>query len=107
MDSHRPHLDDPYKAHLRPSIGEFEAMHMRPSLDRALKLLGSSVAAPRARSVSGAVKDLPASAEPLKEREREIAALLADGLSNREIATTLVISESTAEVHVKHVLSKL
>jgi FixJ family two-component response regulator len=29
------------------------------------------------------------------------------GIGNREIATTLVISENTAEVHVKHILSKL
>jgi non-specific serine/threonine protein kinase len=33
--------------------------------------------------------------------------LLAQGHSNRQIAATLVISESTAEVHVKHILSKL
>ncbi|HEY1296434.1 MAG TPA: LuxR C-terminal-related transcriptional regulator, partial [Chloroflexota bacterium] len=47
------------------------------------------------------------SLEPLTEREREVATLLAKGMSNREIAATLVISESTAEVHVKHILSKL
>ncbi|HEY1298733.1 MAG TPA: LuxR C-terminal-related transcriptional regulator, partial [Chloroflexota bacterium] len=37
----------------------------------------------------------------------EIVSLLAAGLSNREIADRLVISESTTEVHVKHILSKL
>jgi non-specific serine/threonine protein kinase len=40
------------------------------------------------------------------EREREVVALISHGMSNREIATVLVISESTAEVQVKHVLSK-
>ncbi len=43
----------------------------------------------------------------LTRREREIAALLADGLSNKEIATKLVISRRTAEGHVEHILSKL
>ena len=36
-----------------------------------------------------------------------MASLLADGLSNRDIAAALVITETTAEVHVKHILSKL
>ena len=43
----------------------------------------------------------------LTAREREVARLVATGSSNREIAETLVISEGTVEVHVKHVLSKL
>jgi non-specific serine/threonine protein kinase len=33
--------------------------------------------------------------------------LIATGLTNREIAARLVISEGTAEVHVKHILRKL
>jgi predicted ATPase/DNA-binding CsgD family transcriptional regulator len=40
-------------------------------------------------------------------RESEIAELVAKGLSNREIAATLVISMRTAEAHVEHILSKL
>jgi predicted ATPase/DNA-binding CsgD family transcriptional regulator len=43
----------------------------------------------------------------LTPREREIAGLLAEGLSNREIAARLVISQRTAETHVDHILSKL
>ena len=43
----------------------------------------------------------------LAPREREIAALVAQGLSNREIATRLTISERTAEAHVQHILNKL
>jgi DNA-binding CsgD family transcriptional regulator len=50
---------------------------------------------------------LDAAADPLSPRERQIAALVADGLSNREIATTLVISERTAQNHVQHILGKL
>jgi non-specific serine/threonine protein kinase len=43
----------------------------------------------------------------LTARERDVASLVAAGESNREIAAALVISEGTAEVHVKHILGKL
>jgi DNA-binding CsgD family transcriptional regulator len=43
----------------------------------------------------------------LTRREREIAGLLAEGLTNREIAARLVISQRTAETHVDHILRKL
>lgn len=46
-------------------------------------------------------------ADPLTAREREVAALIADGLSNREIAARLHISQRTAETHVQHILNKL
>jgi non-specific serine/threonine protein kinase len=44
---------------------------------------------------------------PLSPRESEIAALVAQGRSNREIAATLYISERTAANHVQHILDKL
>ena len=40
-------------------------------------------------------------------REREVARLIARGMSNRSIASALVISERTAANHVEHILSKL
>jgi DNA-binding NarL/FixJ family response regulator len=43
----------------------------------------------------------------LSAREWEVAALLGRGYSNRQLAAELVISEGTAEVHVKHILRKL
>jgi LuxR family maltose regulon positive regulatory protein len=45
--------------------------------------------------------------EPMSEREMEILRLLADGLSNQEIARRLVISVGTAKSHVHHILGKL
>ncbi|HWD81109.1 MAG TPA: LuxR family transcriptional regulator [Kribbella sp.] len=50
---------------------------------------------------------LTAAVDPLSRREREVAELVADGLSNREIASRLVISERTAQNHVQHILGKL
>jgi DNA-binding CsgD family transcriptional regulator len=43
----------------------------------------------------------------LTSREAEVLALVACGLTNREIAEHLVISEKTASVHVSHILRKL
>ncbi|MGH2928501.1 MAG: helix-turn-helix transcriptional regulator, partial [Solirubrobacteraceae bacterium] len=45
--------------------------------------------------------------EPLTAREREIAVLVARGMSNRDIATRLVISKRTVDAHVNHIFAKL
>ena len=43
----------------------------------------------------------------LSPRELEVAELVAEGLTNRQIAARLVISERTAQNHVQHILTKL
>jgi DNA-binding NarL/FixJ family response regulator len=51
-----------------------------------------------------AARTLPPSLTP---REREVAALVAQGLTNRQIASRLVISEATVETHLARIFRKL
>lgn len=51
--------------------------------------------------------DLPPTAEPLTEREEEVVRLVAQGLSNQEIADRLTITERTVRAHVSNILAKL
>jgi DNA-binding NarL/FixJ family response regulator len=75
-----------------------------PALPRALGgLLASHVAS------QAAAKDPPAvrHAARLTRREREVVALIADGLSNKEIAVRLHLATDTVKTHVHGVLEKL
>jgi DNA-binding CsgD family transcriptional regulator len=71
--------------------------------------LGRLAAWARAHDLSvPAVARRSASAKAvLTPREREVAGLIAEGFSNREIAVRLVISERTAESHVERIMDKL
>ena len=82
--------------------------------DRALDLLGQASAQAAARQLrvyASKINALRASLvpapDPLTTREREVAALVAQGLSNRQIADRLFVSERTAQNHVQHILTKL
>jgi two-component system nitrate/nitrite response regulator NarL len=43
----------------------------------------------------------------LSDRQREVTLLVAEGLSNKEIARRLEISDGTVKVHLQHIYSKL
>jgi predicted ATPase/DNA-binding CsgD family transcriptional regulator len=64
-----------------------------PSLAAGPAAIGQATAGPWLSKLTG--------------REREIAALVASGLSNREVAAKLVISKRTVDAHVEHIFGKL
>ncbi len=73
-------------------------VHLHPSL--TTRLVGDYVR----RLKRGEAID---SYDTLTERERDVLMLLADGLTNQQIATRLVISASTVETHRIHIMEKL
>ena len=63
--------------------------------------------AARAERLARELEQAIGAANPLTRREREIARLISDGLTNRAIADRLVLSERTIEGHVRSTLAKL
>jgi predicted ATPase/DNA-binding CsgD family transcriptional regulator len=104
-------LPEPLAAH-----GEAAVTRARAALGEAsfAEHFARGQAMPAARAVALGLKepapaaaDHPAAPARLTPREREVAALIAGGMSNREIAARLVISVRTAETHVQHIMGKL
>ena len=82
---------------------------LAPSVTRAV--IGALTAAGPAQAGAGTGAARPAGPAPgaaaLTDREREVVALVAAGLSNDEIAATLVVSPLTAKTHVSRAMTKL
>jgi DNA-binding NarL/FixJ family response regulator len=72
---------------------------LAPSITRRLITHFSSRPTPRSEDLS--------LLKTLTEREREVFELIAQGLSNSEIADRLVLTEGTVKTHVKHIFEKL
>ncbi len=102
----------PYAALARFELAKVLTRRRRPGdveEAHALAALASAAAerlgmVPLRRNADALRGDSPGS---LTRREREVAAHLADGLTNKQIAALLHISERTAESHVQHILTKL
>ena len=62
---------------------------------------------PLRRRAADAIATLKRGRSPLTDRELEVAALVAEGLTNKEVATRLRLSVRTAENHVLNVMNKL
>ena len=69
--------------------------------------LGAKSEAGRARRLLGATEGRQTDELPVTKREREVLRLLAEGLTNRQIAERLVVSEHTVHRHVTNILRKL
>jgi DNA-binding CsgD family transcriptional regulator len=72
---------------------------------RRARNLGMPPFAGRAQQLADQLGQTPGA--PLTPRERQVAELVAQGLTNRQIATRLYLSERTAQNHVQHILAKL
>jgi len=82
------------------------------TLDQAVDVaLALAETTPTAASVAAGspayARALGPSVGALTRREREVAALIARGLTNRQIAEEIVVSEWTVDSHVRHILAKL
>jgi LuxR family transcriptional regulator, maltose regulon positive regulatory protein len=85
----------------RVDVAEREAGAALARLDE----LGAQLDAGRARRILAAARGVPLG--DLTPREREVLGLLAEGLTNRQIAERLVVSEHTVHRHVTNLLRKL
>jgi DNA-binding NarL/FixJ family response regulator len=85
----------------KEAFAQGKAMSAEEATEYALLVEGSS-----GRQSAGRVTD-ESTTDPLTAREREVAAMLARGLTNRRIAQDLYLSERTIEKHVSKTLRKL
>ncbi|MFJ2739506.1 ATP-binding protein [Streptomyces sp. NPDC087440] len=94
---------------VREQLGEAEYRLLfeqgaKLALDQAVELALTGASRPVTATTPA---EGTSSLDHLTRREREVAALISAGLTNREISERLVISKRTADAHVEHILAKL
>jgi DNA-binding CsgD family transcriptional regulator len=87
------------REHLRAALTLFEELGAAPSAERAAQELRASGETARRRDVS--------TATDLTAQERQVAALVQQGLSNKDAAARLFVSPRTVDFHLRNVFSKL
>ena len=85
------------------ACAEGRAMTLEHAVEHALTPSARNQVRPHGRAKSPAVKRTGL----LAPREREVATLVTEGMTNREIADRMSIREGTVEAHVQHILNKL
>jgi DNA-binding CsgD family transcriptional regulator len=87
------------RVQLRAALDGFERLRAEPWAERARKELRASGETARKRD--------PSTLGELTPQERQIAGLVADGLSNKEVAALLYLSPRTIDYHLRNVFAKL
>jgi DNA-binding CsgD family transcriptional regulator len=87
------------REHLRAALAVFDDLGAAPWSERAAQELRASGETARRRDVSTATELTP--------QERQVAALVRQGLSNRDAAARLFVSPRTVDFHLRNVFSKL
>jgi NarL family two-component system response regulator LiaR len=88
-------------------IGSDELAEAIRKAARGEVVLHPRIAARVVQELTGASRNSPNPLTDLSERELEVLRLIADGLSNADIAQRLVLSEKTVKGHVSNILGKL
>ena len=86
------------RASLGVALETFEALGARPWAERAASQLEGTGMSVRRRA--------PSAVDELTPQERNVARLVAGGLTNREIAERLFVTTNTVETHLRHIFQK-